>query len=300
MALDPGFQVFLGDCRMRVDRALERWLPPASTQPGRLHAAMRHAALGDGKRVRPVLVYAAGHALGGAPDCLDAPACAVELIHAYSLVHDDLPAMDDDDLRRGRPTCHKAFDEATAILAGDALQTLAFRVLCEDSNSCCDDGARLRMVAELAQAAGSRGMAGGQALDMEATGQEIDLAQLENLHIHKTGALILASVRLGALACGAAADDRLAGLERYAKCIGLAFQVHDDVLDVEGETVELGKTRGKDAANDKATYPALIGLDAAREMATRLTDEALDSLAGLNEAAEPLRHLARYITARRR
>jgi farnesyl diphosphate synthase len=300
MALDPGFQVFLGDCRMRVDRALERWLPPATTQPGRLHAAMRYAALSDGKRVRPVLVYGTGHALGSKPECLDAAACAVELIHAYSLVHDDLPTMDDDDLRRGRPTCHKAFDEATAVLAGDALQTLAFRVLCDESNGSCDAEARLRMVAELAQAAGSRGMAGGQALDMEATGQDIDLAQLENLHIHKTGALILASVRLGALACGAAGDDRLAGLERYAKCIGLAFQVHDDVLDVEGETAELGKTRGKDAANDKATYPALIGLDAAREMAARLTEEALQSLGGLDAAADPLRHLARYVIARRR
>ena len=300
MTLDPAFQVFLGDCRIRVERALDQWLPPETTQPVRLHGAMRYAALGDGKRVRPVLVYAAGQALGARPECLDAAACAVELIHAYSLVHDDLPAMDDDDLRRGRATCHKAYDEATAILAGDALQTLAFRVLCEDDELCVNRADRLRMIAELAHASGSRGMAGGQALDMEATGREIDLAQLENLHIHKTGALILASVRLGGLAAGASSDARMSGLERYAKCIGLAFQVRDDVLDVEGDTAVLGKTRGKDAATDKATYPALIGLDAAREMTQRLIDEALDNIATFDDAADPLRQLAHYIVGRTR
>ena len=300
MTLDPAFQVFLGDCRIRVERALDQWLPPDTTRPVGLHRAMRYAALGEGKRVRPVLVYAAGQALGGSTDALDGAACAVELIHAYSLVHDDLPAMDNDDLRRGRPTCHKAFDEATAILAGDALQTLAFRVLCEDEGLCVDRADRLRMIAELAHASGSRGMAGGQALDMQATGGEIDLAQLENLHIHKTGALILASVRLGALAAGAGNDTRVAGLERYAKCIGLAFQVHDDVLDVEGETATLGKTRGKDAAADKATYPALIGLDAAREMAQRLTDEALHNIERFDSAGDPLRQLAHYIVGRKR
>ena len=300
MTLDPSFQVFLGDCRIRVERALDQWLPPETTQPISLHSAMRYAALGDGKRVRPVLVYASGQALGARPECLDAAACAVELIHAYSLVHDDLPAMDDDDLRRGRATCHKAYDEATAILTGDALQTLAFRVLCEDDELCVNRADRLRMIAELAQASGSRGMAGGQALDMEATGREIDLVQLENLHIHKTGALILASVRLGGLAAGAASDTRLAGLERYAKCIGLAFQVRDDVLDVEGETAVLGKTRGKDEATEKATYPALIGLDAAREMAKQLVDEALDNIASFDAAADPLRQLAHYIVGRTR
>jgi farnesyl diphosphate synthase len=300
MTLDPTFQLFLGDCRVRVEQVLDRWLPPETTQPTRLHTAMRYATLGDGKRVRPVLVYATGQALGVRPDCLDGAACAVELIHAYSLVHDDLPAMDDDALRRGRPTCHMAFDEATAILAGDALQTLAFRVLCEDEGLCIQASDRLRMIDALAQASGSRGMAGGQALDMEATGQEIGLAQLENLHIHKTGALILASVRLGALAAGAGADERLASLEHYAKCIGLAFQVHDDVLDVEGDTETLGKTQGKDAASEKATYPALIGLDAAREMATRLISEALDNIATMGESADPLRQLARYVIARKR
>lgn len=300
MTLDPAFQVFIGDCRQRVDKALDRWLPPDDTQPQRLHSAMRYAALGQGKRVRPVLVYAAGHALGTPPDYLDGAACAVELIHAYSLVHDDLPAMDDDELRRGRPTCHVAFDEATAILAGDALQTLAFRVLGEDTTLNVAHADRLQMMVELAHASGSRGMAGGQALDMAATGQEIDLAQLENLHIHKTGALILAAVRLGAIAAGANHDDRMPHLERYAKCIGLAFQVHDDVLDVEGDTATLGKTHGKDAATDKATYPALIGLDAAREMAHRLIEEALDAVTAFGDAADPLRQLAHYIVGRKR
>ena len=300
MTLDPAFQVFLGDCRVRVERALDQWLPPETTQPTALHSAMRYATLGDGKRVRPVLVYAAGQALEAGPDCLDAAACAVELIHAYSLVHDDLPAMDDDDLRRGRPTCHRAYDEATALLAGDALQSLAFRVLCEDDNLCIDRIDRLRMISELARASGSRGMAGGQALDMHATGREIGLAELENLHIHKTGALILASVRLGALASGAGHDERLGGLERYAKCIGLAFQVHDDVLDIEGDTEVLGKTRGKDAAAAKATYPALIGLDEARNMAQRLISEALENIAGFGPAADPLRQLALFIIGRRR
>lgn len=299
MPPDPGLQDFLDDCRLRVGRALDRWLPAEKTQPCGLHRAMRYATLGDGKRVRPVLVYATAQSLGARPGCADGAACAVELIHAYSLIHDDLPAMDDDSLRRGRPTCHKAFDEATAILAGDALQTLAFRVLSEDGSLCIDATDRVRMIAALAHASGSRGMAGGQALDMEATGQEIDLARLENLHIHKTGALILASVRLGALAAGAAADERLRGLERYARCIGLAFQVHDDVLDVSGDTDELGKTSGKDAATEKATYPALIGLDAAREMAAGLIDEALDNIAEMGDAAQPLRQLARYVVTRK-
>ena len=261
--------------------------------------AMRYALQG-GKRLRAFLVLESAR-LHGIHDGEAMPAAAaVEALHAYSLVHDDLPAMDDDDLRRGRATCHKAYDEATAILAGDALQTLAFRVLCEDDELCVNRADRLRMIAELAHASGSRGMAGGQALDMEATGREIDLAQLENLHIHKTGALILASVRLGGLAAGASSDARMTGLERYAKCIGLAFQVRDDVLDVEGDTAVLGKTRGKDAATDKATYPALIGLDAAREMTQRLIDEALDNIATFDDAADPLRQLAHYIVGRTR
>jgi len=298
MTLEPGFQVFLGDCRSRVEDTLDRWLPSGKTQPLNLHRAMRYAALGQGKRVRPVLVYASGQALGASPEHLDGAACAVELIHAYSLVHDDLPAMDDDDLRRGRPTCHKAFDEATAILTGDALQTLAFRVLSSDTSAPLSADQRLAMIGELARASGSRGMAGGQALDMEATGREIDLVQLENLHIHKTGALIVAAARLGAIAAGYGDSADIRALERFAKCIGLAFQVRDDVLDVEGDTEVLGKTGGKDAATDKATYPALIGLEAAREMAETLVQDALGSIDGLDERAEPLRQLARYIVGR--
>jgi geranylgeranyl pyrophosphate synthase len=298
MTLEPAFQVFLGDCRSRVEDNLDRWLPDAKTQPVNLHRAMRYAALGQGKRVRPVLVYAVGQTLGAPPEHLDGAACAVELIHAYSLVHDDLPAMDDDDLRRGRPTCHKAFDEATAILAGDALQTLAFRVLSSDTSAPLNAEQRLAMIAELARASGSRGMAGGQALDMEATGRDIDLVQLENLHIHKTGALIVAAARLGAIAAGRGETQDIEPLERFARCIGLAFQVRDDVLDVEGDTEMLGKTGGKDAATDKATYPALIGLDAAREMAETLVQDALDSISGFDQRAEPLRQLARYIVGR--
>ena len=298
MSLDPQFQIFLTECRQRVAAALERHLPAPGVPPQRLHEAMRYATLGDGKRVRPVLVYAAGQAVGAAPACLDVPACAVELIHAYSLVHDDLPAMDDDDLRRGRPTCHKAYDEATAVLVGDALQTLAFRVLSHDASFAAPAEVKLRMIDELALASGSRGMAGGQALDIDAVGQHIDLAQLENMHIHKTGALIRASVRLGALCAEKVSEDRFRHLDRYAKCVGLAFQVRDDILDVEGETEVLGKTRGKDAAADKPTYPSLLGLQEAREMADQLLEEALENLQDFDEAAEPLRALAGYIVGR--
>ncbi|MGH8643939.1 MAG: polyprenyl synthetase family protein, partial [Gammaproteobacteria bacterium] len=212
----------------RVDTALERWLPEASIHPKRLHEAMRYAVLGDGKRIRPLLVYASGHALGVAPEVLDGPACAVELIHAYSLVHDDLPAMDDDELRRGRPTCHKAFDEATAILAGDALQTLAFYILAHDPAINVSAHNRLQMIETLAHAGGSRGMAGGQALDLAAVGTELTLAELENMHIHKTGALIRACARMGALASENQDPAALKSLDHFAKCMGLAFQIRDD------------------------------------------------------------------------
>ena len=298
MSLDPQFQIFLTECRQRVEAALESHLPDASIPPQRLHEAMRYSALGHGKRVRPVLVYGAGQAVGADPACLDIPACAVELIHAYSLVHDDLPAMDDDDLRRGRPTCHKAYDEATAILVGDALQTLAFRVLSHDPELDVPAGIRLQMVDELAQASGSRGMAGGQALDIDAVGRQLDQAQLENMHIHKTGALIRASVRMGALCAKDVDPDAFKHLDRYAKCVGLAFQVRDDILDIEGETSVLGKTRGKDAAADKPTYPALLGLEGAREMADRLLEEAIENLRYFDQDAAPLRDLAHYIVGR--
>jgi farnesyl diphosphate synthase len=225
----------------------------------------------------------------------------VELIHAYSLVHDDLPAMDDDDLRRGRPTCHKAYDEATAVLVGDALQSLAFRVLAKDPRMAAAADARLRMIEHLAAAAGSRGMAGGQALDLDAAGHEMDSVQLENIHIHKTGAMIRASVHLATLlndSVDAGATARK--LDRYAKCIGLAFQVRDDILDVEGESAVLGKTPGKDQRQDKATYPSLLGLDAAREKAKLLCEEALGAIGDLGDSADPLRWIAHYIVGRDR
>ncbi len=298
MTTESALKQYLTECQQRVNAALEQQLPADTIQPVRLHQAMRYATLNGGKRIRPMLVYAAGAALGTAPERLDGPACAVELIHAYSLIHDDLPAMDDDDLRRGRPTCHKAFDEATAILAGDALQTLAFKVLCRDNSAPFDAEVRIKMVEALAYASGSRGMAGGQALDLAAVGRQIDLAQLENMHIHKTGALIHASVKLGCLATPGVTAEQARKLEHYANCIGLAFQVQDDILDVEGDTETLGKTQGKDEANGKPTYPALIGLKGAKELASNLRQDALDSLAGLDERADPLRWLADYIVNR--
>ncbi|WP_428605786.1 (2E,6E)-farnesyl diphosphate synthase [Sedimenticola sp.] len=298
MTTESALKQYLAQCQQRVDTALDQQLPADSIQPHRLHQAMRYATLNGGKRIRPMLVYAAGAALGVEPEQLDGPACAVELIHAYSLIHDDLPAMDDDDLRRGRPTCHKAFDEATAILAGDALQTLAFKVLCKNEPYPFAAPIRLEMIETLANASGSRGMAGGQALDLAAVGQQLDLAQLENMHIHKTGALIHASVKLGCLAATTADTDQVRQLEHYANCIGLAFQVQDDILDVEGDTETLGKTQGKDQANGKPTYPSLIGLKGAKELAQSLRQDALDSLVELDERADPLRWLADYIVNR--
>lgn len=282
----------------RIEQALERWLPRASTYPAHLHEAMRYAVLGGGKRIRPSLVYATGAALEVATDALDGPACAVELIHAYSLVHDDLPAMDDDDLRRGRPTLHKAFDEATAILAGDALQSLAFHVLATDAAMGVAASERLKMVDMLARAAGSRGMAGGQAIDLAAVGQELSLAELEAMHIHKTGALIRASVVLGALSQPTIDETCLTKLDHYAKCVGLAFQIRDDILDVEGETARLGKATGADQARAKPTYPALLGLAGARQRMTDLGSEALACLDAFGEHAAALRALCDYIVAR--
>jgi geranylgeranyl pyrophosphate synthase len=228
------------------------------------------------------------------------PACAVELIHAYSLVHDDLPAMDNDDLRRGKPSCHRAFGEATAILAGDALQSLAFHVLAHNSAPGLDTATRLQMLETLALAAGSRGMAGGQAIDLAATGQQLNIAELEDMHIHKTGALIRASVVLGALTAPELGESTLERLDHYAKCIGLAFQIRDDILDVEGETAKLGKRSGADLTLEKSTYPALIGLEASRQRAVELNDEAQDSLSGLGSAADPLRKISLYIIERDR
>ncbi|MGD8407880.1 MAG: (2E,6E)-farnesyl diphosphate synthase [Thiohalophilus sp.] len=284
--------------RQRADTALDRWLPAEETLPQNLHRAMRYAVFNGGKRIRPVLVYAAGHSLAVPAARLDAPAVALELIHAYSLVHDDLPAMDDDDLRRGQPTVHKAFDEATAILCGDALQSLAFYVLARHLDPAVPSEQRLQMHEALALASGSRGMAGGQAIDLAAVGQELNVAELENMHVHKTGALIRASVKLGALCQPDIDEQALDRLDHYAKCIGLAFQIQDDVLDVEGDTETLGKARGADIARNKPTYPALLGLDGAKRLANELIDDALQSLCELGEAAEPLRWIARYIVQR--
>ncbi len=293
-------QRFLQDCQARVERTLERTLPAAEQPPTQLHQAMRYTVLGEGKRVRPTLAYAGAKALGLEPERVDAGAAAVELIHAYSLIHDDLPAMDDDDLRRGRPSCHKAFDEATAILAGDALQTLAFGVLAQDGGAGVDNGAHLQMVAALARAAGSIGMAGGQALDLESEGSALDLVMLENIHIHKTGALIRASVQMASLACPGLEPAKADALDHYAKCIGLAFQIQDDLLDVEGDTDVIGKQSGADAAHAKATYPSLMGIGPAHEAADDLVTDALERLSGFGEGADPLRWIASYIVSRDR
>jgi len=284
------------DYRARIGDALARRLPGADAPPARLHEAMRYATLDGGKRVRAILVYATGEALGAAPESLDPAACAVELIHAYSLIHDDLPAMDDDDLRRGRPSCHCAFDEATALLAGDALQALAFEVLAGATMVTTEQ--RIRMITALAHASGSRGMAGGQAFDLESVGKHLDLTELEFMHIHKTGALIRASVGLGALARTGIEQATLTALDRYAECVGLAFQIRDDVLDVEGDTNVLGKRQGADQALDKPTYTSIMGLSAAKRRATELGEEALACLDGLETGAPALRWLAEFIVTR--
>jgi geranylgeranyl diphosphate synthase type II len=282
----------------RTETALDHWLPKESVAPRTLHKAMRYSVLDGGKRVRPFLVYSTGQALAVLTEQLDGPACAVELIHAYSLIHDDLPAMDDDDLRRGKPTCHKAFDDATAILAGDAIQALAFHVLAHDQKIQVNAERRLKMVDQLAIASGSRGMAGGQAIDLESVGKNIDLPALEIMHIYKTGALIRASVMLGALSCENVTDKQLKELDHYAKCIGLAFQIQDDILDVESDTETLGKTQGADIALNKPTYPALLGMDGAKAMAQDLYQEALGSIEFIDEKADPLRWMAEYIISR--
>ena len=284
--------------RQRVENSLEKWLPPTDINPTQLHQAMRYAVLDGGKRIRPILVYAAGYAVAADEVALDAPASAVEFIHAYSLVHDDLPAMDDDDLRRGKPTCHKAFTEAQAILAGDALQSLAFHTLAHGLPKDIPAEQKLNILDALAVASGSRGMAGGQAIDLAAVGQTLNVAELEDMHIHKTGALIRASIKMGAL-CQPQIDlQQLKKLDHYAKCIGLAFQIQDDILDVTSDTETLGKTQGADLALNKPTYPALLGLAGAKKMATELHLDALASLEVFGERAEPLRWLADYIVKR--
>ncbi len=280
----------------RAESALARLLPPAEAIPARLHQAMRYACLGGGKRVRPLLAFAAGELTDAAPDKIEIAACAVELIHAYSLVHDDLPCMDDDVLRRGRPTCHVEYDEPTALLVGDSLQALAFELLAR-----ADLGApqrQLEMVRLLAYAAGSRGMAGGQAIDLGAVGQALNQPELELMHALKTGALIRAAVMLGALCGEPLTADAEAALDRFAKRAGLLFQVVDDILDCTASTATLGKTAGKDEAAAKPTYVSLLGLDGARDLADTLRSQALAALASFGERAQRLIALTDFITHR--
>ncbi|TPV40370.1 (2E,6E)-farnesyl diphosphate synthase [Pantoea deleyi] len=272
------FARLLDDRQQQVNAALTRFIEPLPFQSSPLVNAMHYGALLGGKRLRPFLVYATGEMLHADPASLDAPAAAVECIHAYSLIHDDLPAMDDDALRRGQPTCHIKYGEDTAILAGDALQTLAFSILADEAMPGVSVEYRLKMLSELAQASGVAGMCGGQALDLAAEGKQVDLGQLEQIHRHKTGALIRSAVRLGALAAGDAGRDALPLLDRYAAAIGLAFQVQDDILDVVGDTAVIGKRQGADEHLGKSTYPSLLGLENARAKARDLYQEALDAL----------------------
>jgi len=289
---------FLARVRARTEQALDARLPAITCVPQQLHTALRYAALGGGKRLRAALVFASGEALGVAPEILDVPACALELIHAYSLVHDDLPSMDNDDLRRGLPACHRAFGEATAILTGDALQALAFEVLAHDSALTVSATRRLTMITRLAQAAGTSGMAGGQAIDLAAVGKSLTLAELKDLHTRKTGALISASVMLGALCAEKVSADILAALEAYARAIGLAFQIADDILDVAGDPHTLGKPPGGDQKREKPTYPALVGLEQARALVHEQHAIALESLRPLGDNARLLGDIADLILER--
>jgi len=299
MPKDPQFKTLLKNYCKRVDHHLNLWLPEPSGPEAQLQKAMRYSVVGGGgKRVRPVLVYAAGQALNVALDELDACACAVEIIHAYSLIHDDLPAMDDDDLRRGRPTCHKAYDDATAILAGDALQAFAFEVLASDKAMKISADNRINMIKLLAEASGSVGMAGGQAIDLAAVGQSLTLDELENMHLLKTGALIRASVLLGAMCRPNVQIEKLQALDTYAHCVGLAFQIHDDVLDVTADTETLGKPQGSDMQQNKPTYPSLLGLEGATQRALELHQRAIKALDIFDDSANILRQLSAYIIER--
>jgi geranylgeranyl pyrophosphate synthase len=295
----PDLEARLATWRDRVEHRLDEVLGQRDAPTARLTEAMRYCTLGGGKRLRPVLVYCTGEALGADARVLDPAAAAVELIHVYSLVHDDLPAMDDDDLRRGRPTCHKAFDEGTAVLVGDALQALAFEQLAGGADSPLPPALRLAQIQALAHGIGILGMAGGQAIDLAAVGHSLDAGSLETMHRRKTGALIEASVRLGALGAGLAGGAELDALARYGAELGLAFQIHDDVLDVAGDIRQLGKQTGADAARGKPTYPSLHGLEAAQRLALRHRDLAIAALEPLGKRAESLLQLASYVVDRR-
>ncbi len=292
------FQNWASSRQSRIETFLEIRLPAVDCVPDRLHEAMRYTVLGGGKRVRPLLAFAAGE-LGMADVArVTVVAAAVELIHAYSLVHDDLPCMDDDVLRRGKPTCHVAFDEATALLTGDSLQTLAFQLLAE---TCLADlpQTQLEMITQLAQASGSRGMAGGQAFDLASVGKSLSLPELEFMHIHKTGALIRAAVMLGARCGNGLGKTQLDKLDHFSKCVGLAFQVVDDMLDAEATTATLGKTAGKDAENNKPTYVSILGINQARELAETLQNDAYQALDSFGENAKRLRQVTDFIIKRK-
>jgi farnesyl diphosphate synthase len=292
------FGVQLAIWRDRMEGALEQRLPPATLVPARLHEAMRYSVLGGGKRIRPALVFATARAVGLSEDDVEAAACAIELIHVYSLVHDDLPAMDDDDLRRGRPTCHKAYDEATALLVGDSLQPLAFQLLARDPKLSASASVRLRLVDMLAQAVGTLGMAGGQAIDLAVKGLRLDIAQVEEMHSRKTGALIRASVLMAA-ECVPQLDPSLYGaLSRFANAVGLAFQIQDDLLDVTGDALMLGKATGADSERAKPTHPAVIGISASQQRVRLLHNQAIQAIAPIGERAGSLRALANWLLSR--
>ncbi|HEX5538276.1 MAG TPA: farnesyl diphosphate synthase [Methylophilaceae bacterium] len=291
------FQRWAANVQSRMENVLNGILPAADIAPQRLHEAMRYAVLGGGKRVRALLAHAAGELCGAEAAIVDMAAAAVELIHAYSLVHDDLPCMDDDDLRRGKPSCHKQFDDATALLVGDALQSLAFQLLAAPG-LCKNSERQLEMLHLLALASGSRGMAGGQAIDLASVGHNLTQAELEYMHIHKTGALIRAAALLGAYSATEADTTHLQAIDRYAQSIGLAFQVVDDILDAEADTTTLGKTAGKDAQSNKPTYVTILGLPRAKQLARELHEHALEPLAQFGKPAERLVQLAQFITQR--
>jgi geranylgeranyl pyrophosphate synthase len=293
------FRRQLSAWQSRMEAALDKRLPGPEEKPQRLHQAMRYSVLGGGKRIRPALLFATAHTLGLTEDQVEAAACAIELIHVYSLVHDDLPAMDDDDLRRGRPTCHKAYDEATAILVGDALQPLAFQLLARDPALPAAPAVRLRLIDMLSEASGTFGMAGGQAIDLEAQGKQLGITEVEDMHARKTGAVIRASVLMAAECAPDLPASSYAALKRFAVAIGLAFQIQDDLLDLLGDASTLGKPTGADREHAKPTHPTVIGIPASQERVQSLHEEALDALAPFGERAAPLRALANWLLARR-
>jgi farnesyl diphosphate synthase len=292
------FAAQLETWRVRMEDALAARLPDAGLVPARLHEAMRYSVLGGGKRIRPALLFATARTLGLTEGDVEAAACAIELVHVYSLVHDDLPAMDDDDMRRGRPTCHRAYDEATALLVGDALQPLAFQLLARDAALPASPAIRLRLIDMLAKAVGTFGMAGGQAIDLAVQGMRLDIAQVEDMHARKTGALIRASVLMAAECAPALDEDLYAALNRFATAVGLAFQIQDDLLDVTGDALTLGKATGADSERAKPTHPAIIGIPASQQRVRLLHNQAIGALAPFGERAQPLRSLAHWLLSR--